>query len=165
MNNARDQLLAELRSSGAEAEVLLRSLPADRFEEGRYENGWNARQILAHIAAIEWTYPRLLDLARSSPAGDAGGRATSTARGGIDDYNARQVEKRAAASIPELIAEFAANRSALVEAVAAADESLFATPIRSAGGREGTLATVLHDVAVAHVRQHVRDIAGAGATT
>ena len=36
------------------------------------------------------------------------------ARGGIDDYNARQVEKRAGATIAELLDEFAANRAKTV---------------------------------------------------
>ena len=50
--------------------ALVSSLPPARLEEGRYENGWNGRQILAHIASIEWSYPRLIDIARTPPAPD-----------------------------------------------------------------------------------------------
>lgn len=55
----KDELLDALRVSAADALVTLRGLAPAAFSEGRYENGWDARQILAHLAAIEWTYPRL----------------------------------------------------------------------------------------------------------
>ena len=95
----KGQLLAALRRSAAEALATLRALPARVFEEGRYENGWNGRQILAHLAAIEWTYPRLLEL----PAGGDAATQEGSPRGGMDGYNDRQVEKRAGATIAALL--------------------------------------------------------------
>lgn len=180
-------LLEELQSSGDELTAKLRALGAEAFAAGRYENGWNARQILAHVASIEWTYPRLLDLgkqaasvhqtvAQPSPAAsppastpatirrttpdEAAGLPTRKAEGGIDSYNERQVAKRADASPAELIAEFEKNRAALIAAVESADDGLFDAQIRSAGGITGPLAEVLRAVAVHHVRMHVADIAG-----
>ena len=44
------ELLAQLRDGGAQALGTLRALDAATFEKGRYENGWNGRQILAHLA-------------------------------------------------------------------------------------------------------------------
>jgi uncharacterized damage-inducible protein DinB len=160
MPSTRDTLITDLRASGDETIRLLESVPESRYAEGRYENGWNARQILAHLAAIEWTYPRLFDLATAAPAAGSGELATATIRDGMDGYNARQVEKRADTPVPDLIAEFAGNREALIARVQSADESLFERPIQSAGGRQGTLAQVLREVALEHVRQHARDIAG-----
>src|SRR3990172_4819327 len=61
------ELLEALRSSGEQALKTLRALPAASWTEGRYENGWNAREILAHLASIEWAYPKLIDLARGGP--------------------------------------------------------------------------------------------------
>jgi hypothetical protein len=63
---AKDELIAVLRSSGDDALRTLRALPEQAYEQGRYESGWNARQILAHVASIEWTYPRLIDVAKQS---------------------------------------------------------------------------------------------------
>jgi hypothetical protein len=68
----KQQLIAALTKTRDEALVTLRAIPAAAFDEGRYENGWNGREILAHVASIEWTYPRLLDLARAASVGDAG---------------------------------------------------------------------------------------------
>jgi hypothetical protein len=170
------QLLDALRTTGAQALAKLRAMDATAFERGGYENGWNGREILAHVAAIEWTYVRLIDVARQVPAGESSaatsgevrrttpeesaGLATRPARGGIDDYNARQVEKRAGATIAELLDEFAANRAKTVAAVEMVEESLLVTPIRSAGGITGSLSGVLTAVAVEHVMMHVADITG-----
>ncbi len=169
------QLLEALRSTGDEAEAKLRALDPASFELGRYEGGWNGRQILAHVAAIEWTYARLIDVARQAPTEapapasgevrrttpeESPGVSTRPLRGGIDDYNARQVEKRAGATVAELLDEFAANRAKTIGAVEAAEEELLATPIRSAGGITGPLAGVIMAVAVQHVMMHVADITG-----
>jgi len=156
---SKAQLLKALAASRDEVVALMRSVPLERLEEGRYENGWNGRQILAHIASIEWTYPRLIDIARTPPVEEAT-PPTRAMKGGNDAYNDRQVSKRAHLTVPELLAEFAANRAATIKAVEAADEALFARPIRSAGGVVGPLALVFHQVAVAHVLGHARDIAG-----
>jgi len=155
-------LLHDLRTSRDEVLRIVRALPAAKLEEGRYENGWNGRQIVAHIASIEWSYPRLIDIARD--AGSAQPQATTepptrSMRGGNDAYNDRQVAKRASVSVPDLLAEFETNRAATIAAVEAADDALFARQIRSAGGIVGPLAEVFHQVAVLHVLGHARDIA------
>jgi hypothetical protein len=175
---SKAELLGVLRSTGDEIVSKLEALPAQSFEEGRYESGWNGRQILAHIASIEWTYPRLLDLAREGtpPApeakppevrrtepGEAANVPTRTAQGGILSYNDRQVEKRADASVAELLEEFRRNRAATIAAVEQADESLLTTPVRSAGGITGPLAAVINAIAVLHVLAHANDIVGEAA--
>ena len=172
---SKSDLLNALRSSRDEVIALVRSLPPERLEEGRYENGWNGRQILAHIASIEWSYPRLIDLARdaaspgkAAPPAPAAAAAPSVAsadpptrsmRGGNDAYNDRQVAKRAGVPVADLLTEFEKNRAATIAAVEAADEALFARQIRSAGGIVGPMGEVLHAVAVLHVLGHARDIA------
>src|SRR5437867_9074929 len=113
MTLSKAELLTTLRSSGKSAVEKLRGIPAEEFEKGRYESGWNGRQILAHIASIEWSYPRLIDVAREAvspkpaeaPKTAPSDPPTRAATGGINDYNERQVEKRANASVEELIAE------------------------------------------------------------
>ena len=164
MSPSKADLLQALRESRDFVLETVRALSPERLEEGRYENGWNGRQILAHIASIEWSYPRLIDIARDATAAPAAGTdlPTRTMKGGNDSYNDRQVAKRAHLSPAELLAEFERNRATTIAAVEAADEALFARQIRSAGGITGTLAHVFHRVAVVHVLDHARDIAGRG---
>jgi hypothetical protein len=128
--------------------------------EGRYEYVCIGGKILAHIASIEWSYPRLIDIARTPPAPVEQAPPTRSMKGGNDAYNDRQVAKREGMTVSELLAEFETNRAATIRAVEAADEELFARRIRSAGGVVGPLATVFHQIAVAHVLGHARDIAG-----
>ena len=85
-------------------------------------------------------------------------------KGGNDSYNDRQVAKREGMTVAALLAEFETNRAATIRAVEAADEELLARRIRSAGGVVGPLATVFHQIAVAHVLGHARDIAEAPPT-
>ncbi len=56
---SKAELLQALHASRDEVVALVSGLPPERLEEGRYENGWNGRQILAHIASIHWSYPLL----------------------------------------------------------------------------------------------------------
>ncbi len=167
---SRGELLAALRASRDEVVAIVRGLAPERFEEGRYENGWNGRQILAHIASIEWTYPRLIDIARDaagspSPSPAAAELPTRTMRGGNDAYNERQVARRDHLSVADLLSEFERNRAATIAAVEATDEALFARHIRSAGGVTGPLATVFYQIAVAHVLGHTHDLAGPRASS
>lgn len=155
----RDELVEALRASGDEFVTTLRALAPERFEEGRYESGWNGRQILAHVAAIEWTYPRLLEIPGQAAAA-SGEPPTRTAQGGIDAYNARQVEKRAELPVGELLEEFRRNRATTIAAVAGAPAELFGAPIRSAGGVTGPLGLVIESVAIRHILGHMRDIIG-----
>ncbi len=178
----KQELIDALRQNGAHAVEKLRATPESAFGQGRYENGWNGKQILAHVASIEWTYRKLIDLAKQTPDGSAApaaasppvasgdvrrtsveesaGVRTASAQGGILSYNDRQVEKRADASIAELIDEFEKNRAGTIAAVEAADEALLQTSIRSAGGITGELAGVLQAVSIGHVSMHVADITG-----
>ena len=157
----REELLAALREDAARLPEVVGAIGEGDLERGVYENGWSARELLAHLAAIEWTYPRLIERAE---AGGSDGASDSSSGGvfDMDAYNARQVAKRAEASVEELLAEFGRNRAATIEAVASADAALLDRATRSAGGVEGTLLEVLIGVTVGHVREHMADLAGEG---
>ena len=164
----KEQLLEALRASREDVMSHLRAIAPVDFEQGRYENGWNGRQILAHLASVEWTYPRLIETAKGGPPAPRPDDrpapseqvAYQPAQGSVpvDDYNERQVTKREDASVADLLAEFEKNREATIAAVEAAPEELFAKPVRSGGGMRGPLAAVLWAIAVEHVRGHVQDI-------
>ena len=151
----KDELLEALASSRDELLAALRRLEGTDLNQGVYEGGWNRRQLVAHLASIEWTYPRVLELPDATPEQAAAPRDTSVT---VDDYNARQVEKRAGASLADLIEEFEHNRAKTIAAVEAFPADSFARRVRSAGGTVGSLAEVMHFVAVEHVRGHLSDL-------
>ena len=152
----RAEIIAALETDAAAVADAVSGLPDRRWNAGVYEHGWTARQLLAHLAAIEWTYPKLIDRAReasSASAGNGGGFD-------MDAYNLRQVEKRADASVADLLDEFSSNRAATIAALRDADDDLLARPARSAGGVQGTLLEVFASVSIDHVRQHLADLRG-----
>ena len=154
----REELLAALRADSARLPEVVGAIGEAELERGVYENGWSARQLLAHLAAIEWTYPRLIERAQAAGGSDSSAGGTFD----MDAYNERQVAKRAEAGIEDLLEEFGRNRAATIEAVAEADGALLSQRTRSAGGVEGTLLEVLIGVTVGHVREHLGDLERAG---
>jgi uncharacterized protein (TIGR03083 family) len=154
-----DEILRALLEVEAEVLRAAATLDPQAWERPRAAGGWSARELLAHIASIEWTYPRVIDLAREARSGT--GAIRGTMRGGNDAYNERQLARRASTPVDALIEEFRRNHAATVEAVRNAEPELWAVPVRSAGGFEGSLSQVFWQVAVEHVRGHARDMAGA----
>ncbi len=157
----RDELIERLRDSGAAGLAAMHAVPPAALALPGYENGWTVRQIMAHVASMEFTYRRLPDVARGPRD------AQATPGGGtfdMDGYNARQVEKRAAQPPAALAEEFLKGRAALIVLAGELDDVLLAVPMRSAGGVTGTLAEVMAGTAVAHVRTHSGDfVRAAGA--
>jgi uncharacterized protein (TIGR03083 family) len=150
------ELLSELRATRDEVLAALRELDPDRLDGSVYEDGWDARQLAAHLSSIEWTYPRLLELPEASGAARGAPRDSR----GIDDYNRRQVDKRADVSLADLIAEFERNRAATIAAVESAPPEMLSRTVRTTGGTVGTLSDVIRFTAIEHVRTHLRDLTG-----
>ncbi|MCZ6545331.1 MAG: maleylpyruvate isomerase N-terminal domain-containing protein [Chloroflexi bacterium] len=160
----RDALLAALRSDGDRVADVLAALPADALERGAYEQGWTVKDIAAHLASIEWTYPRLIRIAEAADQGTESSSGNASSRGSnpqMDDYNARQVAKRRETPLPQLIEEFRSNRAALIDAVEGTSAELLEREIQSFGGVRGSLLQVMWSVAVEHVRTHLDDLQSA----
>ena len=164
---SKERLIEALKSSERDLLERLVALPAAEHEKGAYVSGWNRRQILAHIASIESAYPLLIAMARGDvPQPELVGtdprsteepyRPSTGAR--INEYNQRQVNKLAEASVAQLLELFEKNRATTIAAVQAADDALFEKEVRTTGGLQGPLGQVLERVAVAHVRGHLNDI-------
>ena len=167
--SSKQRLIEALESSERDLLDRLGAQPTAEFDKGAYESGWNGRQILAHIASIEWAYPMLIAMARGDlPQPELAGtdprsteepyRPSKGAR--INEANQRQVDKLAEASVTELLELFQRNRAATIAAVRAADDALFEKEVRTTGGLQGPLARVLELVAVAHVCGHINDMVG-----
>ena len=108
----KDELLENMRSSQRAFVEAVRSLPDDRWPEGCYEEGWTAKDILAHVASIEWTYPKLFDIAR----GTVPVLKRDASSGPPGDYNQRHVEKQVKDHVQHACQElFERSRSERVE--------------------------------------------------
>lgn len=160
--DAPEELALELRRHGEVVSQTLREMTPGVLAPRSSSSDWSGHDLLAHIASMEWTYPKLIEVAQAVSTPGATERASSGFRDGNDSYNDRQVSRRREQPAGELIAEFERNRAVLVEAVGAVESGLLDVPIGSAGGATGTLAEVLRSVAMAHVDEHLDEIVRAG---
>ena len=135
----RDELIDALQQDSEEFQEAVARLPEEALERGVYEQGWNARQLLAHIAAIEWTYPRLIERAEQRAGGEEvpqGGGAGFD----MDAYNARQVARRDDQPVEQLLTEFRRNRAETIDAIRAVDEELLTATDALSRWRRGHFA-------------------------
>ena len=153
--HTKAELLVALESSRDE---VVDGIAGIDLSIGVYEGGWSGLGLLAHIASMEWTYPRILELPTATDEEAARPRDTSVS---VDDYNRRQVERRANLPVGDLVDEFVRNRARTIEAVEACPEESFDRRVRSAGGTVGTVTDVLWFVAVEHVLGHLEDLRSA----
>ncbi len=152
-------MLAELRWSSAQLADLVRSLPPEEMEWQLGRNGWKGRQILAHIASMERTYPLVIELARS---GDRRIAVRVAAQFNVDPFNELQVAKRADRPISDLVAEFQQNRLNTIAAVESCEIELMEAHVDWAGGVSGALSEVLLHLAVEQVAENLAEIMGRG---
>ena len=158
----RSDLAEELDRHGRKVLARLRLCSPGSDARRPVEGGWSQWELAAHLAAIEWTLPRLIGMAQTAGAG-GGKPASATAKstplpGGIDAYNKREVERRQGQSLEAMIEEFARNREATVKAVRAAPAEVLLRSVRSAGGLDGTAADVLRRVGIAHADLHLAEL-------
>ena len=85
MSASRENLARAVRESAAQIEEMARALDGEALAGGVYENGWNARQLLCHLANGGWFAGFMIGLAR------AGRSLEPPADFDQDEWNARDV--------------------------------------------------------------------------
>ena len=152
-------IIEGIRQVQAEAMRVASAMPDDAWDKGVYENGWNAKQILCHVA-LSANVPAFLIAAANSPEpaempGDAGD---------IDDFNASQVAMRMEKPVSEILEEINRTYEMAVNVVQATPDELLAKQIRTPWQTEGELGALILDEDIRdHVLVHLADISGASA--
>lgn len=157
MVTTKEDVLAAMDSFKAEVESLVASIPENKWETGVYENGWNAKQLICHIASTAGVAGFVLTLARAPvPAGMGGGEGFDN-----DAFNAQQVQARQGKPLESLLNEIgdALDRDRLV--VSAAPDQLLGSLFRAPWGIEGTVAGVIADSFKEHLGVHLADLKAA----
>lgn len=155
----RERILETIQASRKQLEEAVAAMPEDKWTQGVHENGWNAKQLLCHLAG-------------GSPAGFiigmAGRSGESVGSGGagadafdIDGWNKAEVEKREAKSIDELLAEARAGFDGDVELVNRTPEELLAKHYKAPWGVEGSVADVIVGSISGHTGGHLAELRAA----
>src|SRR5574341_2036316 len=144
-----DELLHEI-------EATVSSLPESAWSTRIYENGWTARELLAHMASTSGTAGFLLAMA-NAPAREGGGGAGPGANFNIDDFNAQQVASRKDKSTAEILAEIRSILERDKSVVSAAAEDLLGKQYTAPWGTEGALSDVIVESLNGHLGTHLAD--------
>lgn len=133
-------------------------IPDAKWETGVYENGWNARQLLAHIASTAGIAGFVLTLARAPVAAGSMGDGEGFDN---DAFNAQQVQARQNKPLSALFNEIRETMDRDRRVVSAAPDQLLASMYRAPWGTEGTVAGIIADSIEEHLGEHVRDLRAA----
>ena len=154
MPTKKEDLIGAIRNARREVERLASSAPESAWLRQGYEQGWNAKQLLCHVAASSNVAGFLLAMARNPGASFGHGVDE-------DQFNAQQVALRESKTIAETVDEALGHLERDIDNVNAAPEELLAAHYRAPWGYEGPLADVMLDSLQDHLTMHVRDLARA----
>jgi len=140
---SKEAVVRAIRESQAEIERTALALSEATLAGGVYESGWNAKQLLCHLAAGGGFAAFMIGFAKSPTPPPAGFDQ--------DRWNAHEVRSREGKSLAELLAELRSGSERSIAAVEAAPDELLAAHFRAPWGTEGSLAEVI----IASLRDHV----------
>lgn len=156
MSATRQDVIDELTSVRGDLENLVKSAPADAWANPAHSDGWDARQLLSHIASTGGVANFTLMLARG-PAG----AATAGGSYDIDQFNAQQVAMRAERTVAEILDELRANLARDLAAVEKAPDELLSKHFKTPWDVEGSVAEVIIESLRRHLRGHLSELAAA----
>ncbi len=155
MPDSKTDIIEVIRNTQDEVEKLVSSAAESAWSKPAYKQGWNARQLLCHIASTSGTAGFLMGMAKGSGSGGMG------ADFDIDAFNAQQVAARQEKPVVEVLEEVRGNCQRDIESVQNAADGLLAQHFRAPWGVEGPLADVIVGSIEGHLMMHVRDLAKA----
>jgi hypothetical protein len=154
----KQDIVSTIEALQSDLQQAVESMPEAAWSEGIYESGWNARQLLSHIASTSGVTSFILNMAQapSLPASDPRGGAFN-----IDDFNKIQVEMRAGKSVEEVLAEIRSNLQRDIGVVQAADETLLDKHFKAPWDAEGLVGDMIVSSLHEHLGMHLADLKSA----
>ena len=151
----REEILGAIQQGIDSVEQTFGDLSDDQLATEVYEGGWNAKEVLAHLAGRQGTYDMIFSLAR-------GGAMPQTPDGGfdVDTWNQRAVDERIDKSRDELLGEFRSVHESLAARVGDIDDAVLQTTVVTPRG-DAVAGDVLAGSGGMHSVTHSADVAQA----
>ncbi len=146
LGDIRDQIVA-----------VAESIPAGSWAATVHENGWNARQLLYHIASTSGVASFVLTMSRVPAQASAGGGEPFD----NDAFNRDQVALREGRSVSEALDEVRATIQRSIRDVEAASDDELGAHFTAQWGAEGTVAEVILNSLIGHLGVHVAELQAA----
>ncbi|HEV8574076.1 MAG TPA: maleylpyruvate isomerase N-terminal domain-containing protein [Dehalococcoidia bacterium] len=153
----KEEIVGKMLELQAEIEQAVSALPEQAWTAGVYEGGWNARELLAHIASMSGPAGFILNLAKA-PAGSGVG---APAGFNIDDFNRQQVSAREGKSPADFVSEIKTNFERDMNAVRDAPDYLLTKHFRAPWDVEGEVGDVIVMSLEGHLGMHLADLRSA----
>lgn len=150
MSERKQAIIAELESARRELVDLVQSLDAKALACPTCNEGWSAKDVLAHLAAGESGLRRRVDLVCNGESGAEPGF-------NLHENNKRQVELRRDRSLQDLLAEMAESGVGTRGYLEVLPEEALDRTGRLSSGAEVTVEGLLRKIAN-HERSHADEI-------
>ena len=159
MGASKQDVIDALNAVRRDVERLVEATPEGAWTKGVYENGWNAKQVLGHLAAMSGVANFVMMMAQAPAGGMGGGGAFD-----IDQFNAQQTAMRESKTPADLLDEIRSNFMRDAGAVEKASDDLllkhYKAPWDVEGAAvEGTVADVIVGSLERHYRGHLDELA------
>ena len=152
MTADKDAVIGAIRDAQQALEALVSSAPESAWSARGYRDGWNAKQLLCHIASTSGVAGYLIAMANAPRPGGFAGDFD------IDAFNAQQVAARQDKPVAELLEEVRDHCRQSVETVENTPDELLAQHFRAPWETEGPLADVIVSSIEEHLMMHTRDL-------
>lgn len=149
----KTDIIDVIRGTQGEVEKLVSSAVESAWSKPAYDQGWNAKQLLCHIASTSGVAGFLVGMAKAPGSGGMG------ADFDVDAWNVQAVAGRQDKPITEVLEELSGNCQRDIESIENAPADLLAQHFRAPWGAEGSLADVIVGSIEEHLMMHVRDLA------
>lgn len=148
----RAEIIDAIQAGRNRVTATFSKLSEDQLQSKIHEgsDGWNARQILAHLANRQPTYDMLVSIAVDGNGTPPGGFS-------IDDWNQKLVEERAGRTREELLEEFQQVHDHLIERARKLRDDQLSFPV-ILPNRETNLGNVLLGSGGMHSIQHASEV-------
>lgn len=155
MAASKEELISGFADARAQLQGLMQALSDQDWQKGVYQDGWNAKQILAHVAGQDnvATIDRLIGQAKgqaappSRPAGMTG-----------DEYNQMRVNAIIGKSAAELAADFDGSCAKAIAKLEAIPQEDLDIAITTGFGAGGTVGDLVRRIGSGHLVSHIGDI-------
>lgn len=155
MATSKEELARGFADARTQLQGLVQEVSEEDWQKGVYQDGWNAKEILAHISSYD--HAATLDtLVRQAKGETVPPRRPPDMS--LDEYNEMRVRELIEMSVADLakeVDERCAGAIAKLEATPQEDLDLMITSGFGAGGTIGDLA---HRIGCAHLSNHIADI-------
>jgi hypothetical protein len=153
--NSRELVISSLRDLSEQIGATVEAMPESGWEKNVYENAWNARQLLYHIASTSGVASFVLAMSKL-PIQPGGGEPFDN-----DAFNRDQVALRGDSSPSDALDEIRANLQRDIQAIEKASDEDLERPWTAPWGMEGTVAEIITSAVDGHLGAHLEELRAA----